>query len=271
MEPDPRLRATFDQVATLYDEARPRYPEALIDDAIWLSGLPPGGRILEVGAGSGQATLPFARRDYAILCLELGPSLAALCAEHCRPYPRVEVQNVAFEDWPLQRGGFDLVLSAGSWDWIEADVFYPRAAAALRPGGALALLSNLNRGGDSPLFEAMGALRRRIAPELDGAARQRTLDELDREAVNPIQASGLFGEVRVRHRPWQQTYTADGWIRLLNTYSAVRSLPEARRRELLSGIQALIEQFGGTVETQYVSALYLAPLRPVGEASPSQA
>lgn len=252
------LRTTFDDVAALYDEARPRYPEALIEDAIALSGIPPGGRILEIGCGTGQATLPFARRGYAMLCLELGPNLAALCAAHCRPYPNVEVVNLAFEDWSLQQGMFDLVLSAGSFDWIRPEILYPRAAAALRPGGALALCSNLNQGAGSPLSEALVALRHQIAPELDGAARQRPLDEFDREAIDPIAASGLFGEVLVRHYPWRATYTARGWTSLLSTYSAVRSLPEATQRELISGMRALIESAGGFLEAQYVAALYVA-------------
>ncbi len=71
-------RTTFNNVADLYDEVRPGYPEALIEDALTLSGIPPDGRILEIGCGTGKATLPFARRGYAMLCLELGDKLAAV-------------------------------------------------------------------------------------------------------------------------------------------------------------------------------------------------
>ena len=55
-----RLRATYDEAALLYDQARPGYPEALFDDMVSLSGIPPGGRILEIGCGTGQATVPLA-------------------------------------------------------------------------------------------------------------------------------------------------------------------------------------------------------------------
>ena len=73
-----RVRATYDEVALLYDQARPGYPEALFDDVVSLSGIPPGGRILEIGCGTGQATVPLAQRGYPILCIELGENLAAL-------------------------------------------------------------------------------------------------------------------------------------------------------------------------------------------------
>ena len=58
-EEQTRLRATFDQAGWLYDEARPGYPEALFDDVVAVSGIPPGGRILEIGCGTGQAILPW--------------------------------------------------------------------------------------------------------------------------------------------------------------------------------------------------------------------
>ena len=39
-----RLRARYDEVAQLYDQARPGYPKALFDDGVSLSGIPRGGK-----------------------------------------------------------------------------------------------------------------------------------------------------------------------------------------------------------------------------------
>jgi ubiquinone/menaquinone biosynthesis C-methylase UbiE len=64
------LRTTFNQVAPLYDQVRPGYPEAMYDDVVFLSKITPQGRILEIGCGTGQATVPFARRGYRMLCIE---------------------------------------------------------------------------------------------------------------------------------------------------------------------------------------------------------
>src|ERR687893_552443 len=86
-----RLRTTFDGAALLYDEVRPGYPEELFDDVVSLSGIPSGGRILEVGCGTGQATLPLARRGYNILCVELGENLAAVARRNLAAYPRVGI------------------------------------------------------------------------------------------------------------------------------------------------------------------------------------
>ena len=89
MTPDPRF--TFDEVAELYDRHRPGYPEALFEDLVALSGIAPAGRILEIGAGTGQATLPLARRGLRVLCLEPGAALARVARGKLAGFPRVEV------------------------------------------------------------------------------------------------------------------------------------------------------------------------------------
>src|ERR671910_1832171 len=109
------LRTTFDGAALLYDEVRPGYPEALFDDVEDLSGIPPGGSVLEVGCGTGQATVPLARRGYRILSVELGENLAAVARRNLADYPLVEVRTGDFEHYALQEGAFDLAVSATAY------------------------------------------------------------------------------------------------------------------------------------------------------------
>jgi SAM-dependent methyltransferase len=92
-------KRSFDAAARLYDKFRPGYPEPLFNDLVELSGLPEGGRILEIGPGTGQATLPLARRGFSIVGIEMGASMARLCRRNLRGFPNVEILNVAFEDW----------------------------------------------------------------------------------------------------------------------------------------------------------------------------
>src|SRR5688500_18042161 len=65
-------RATLEEVAKLYDRVRPTYPQQAFDDLVALAQLPEAARIVEIGCGTGQATLPLAERGYRITCLELG-------------------------------------------------------------------------------------------------------------------------------------------------------------------------------------------------------
>ena len=58
--------SNFGQVAELYARVRPGYLPRVFDDLVTLTGLPEGGRILEIGPATGQATVPLAERGYHI-------------------------------------------------------------------------------------------------------------------------------------------------------------------------------------------------------------
>src|SRR5207244_6453723 len=112
-------RTSFDRNAELYDAARPPYPDALVDEAVVRSGIPAGGRILEIGAGTGKATVPFARRGYAILALEPGANLAAVLRRNAAAFPAVRIEATIFEAWRVEDRSFDLVISAQAFHWVD--------------------------------------------------------------------------------------------------------------------------------------------------------
>lgn len=260
MGSDKRPNSPFDEVAGLYDEVRPGYPEKLVEDVVALSGIPEGGRILELGCGPGKATLPFARRGYVMICLEPGQKMTQLAARHCRPFADVQIENTSFEEWPLREGDFDLVMSATAFHWIPQEVRLVKAAAALKEGGALAVFWNDHRRGGEGLGREIEAVYRKHAPQLL-EARNRPKEELVQETIAEIDGSGLYGAVTLREYPWNTVYSSEQYIKLMSTYSSIRRLADEQRRYLVEGIERVLEQQGGVVESQYVSRLYLAKVK----------
>lgn len=252
-------RVTFDQVAQRYDEIRPGYPAALIEDIIAISALPPQARILEIGCGTGQATLPFAERGYGITCVELGPEMAALAAANCRPYPAVQVVNAAFEEWVPDTTHFDLVMSATAWHWVPPEIGYPKAAQLLRSSGYLAIFTNVHPKPLTDFFAESQAVYRAVVPEW-GDPNNGPTTKADIEAKRTsIDSLGLFEPVTVRTYPWTHTYTTSEYLDLLNTYSDHLNLEESKRRQLHDGLAAMIDnRYGGVVTKPYLSVLYIA-------------
>lgn len=66
------LCAVFDEAAEVYDRTRPVCPSQMFDDLVSRAGLAPGDRVVEVGCGTGQATVPLAERGPAVTAVELG-------------------------------------------------------------------------------------------------------------------------------------------------------------------------------------------------------
>ncbi len=258
-----RLRSTFDRAASLYDEVRPGYPERLFDDVVALSGIPSGGRVIEVGCGTGQATLPLARRGYEILCVELGENLAAGARDNLTAHPRVEVLTGDFETIPLPEGAFDLLVSATAFHWLDPAVAYPKAARVLKPGGTLALFwkERVRTDADGGFFAAAQEVYAREAPEIwDGSYANPPEPKDLPDRTGEIEGSGLFGPVVRRSYPWEQAYDAPGYLRVLDTYSGHIALAERSRSRLYDGISRLIRDgYGGRIAKGYATTLYVAP------------
>lgn len=253
------LARTFDRSADLYDEARPGYPDALFGDLARLSAIPPGGRVLEIGCGTGKATIPLAQRGYCVLCLEPGANLAAVARRNLAPFPRVEVRGSSFEDWPLDPGGYDLLVAATSWEWLDPAVKYQKAAAALRPGGCAAVFWNahVNLPGEDPFFDRVQNCYQRRAPHMVG--NPQSVNDLPTTVERGFVATRLFEEAAVRHYPWTEWYDTDRYLKVLQTFSGHIALPEDTRDRLLADIAALMDrEFGGRIPKHWVTVLQLA-------------
>ena len=96
---DRPTRTIFDEDEELYDEMRPVYPEALIKDVLQLSEISQRGRILEIGCGTGQATIPFAQRGFSMLYLDVGANMISVARRKCRCFTNVDFLAVSFEEW----------------------------------------------------------------------------------------------------------------------------------------------------------------------------
>ncbi len=258
MTKDNSLRSTFNESAHDYNAVRPGYPDQLFEDVITLSGIPPGGQALEIGCGTGQATLPFARRGFHILCLDIGADLLAIAAKNLQAYPGVHFKNVSFEDWPVKSGEYDLVYAATSFHWIPPEIGYPKAAQALKPGGALAIFANTHPRPYSGFFEEVQSVYRQYMPEpLNPDKRPVNAGEAEEQAEY-MRSTGLFRSVEVRNYPWTKIYPTGAYIQLLNTYSDHLALPDEQRHKLYQGIASLIDShYGGKVERPYLTRLFV--------------
>jgi SAM-dependent methyltransferase len=241
------LRATFDSVAHLYQQARPEYPDGLYDHLVDVTGLRPGDRLLEVGCATGKATIPLARRGFRITCVEIGAALAAAARQNLDGFGDVEVVDSAFETWPPQQeGGFDLVFAATAWHWIDPAARYRRAWEVLRPGGHLAVWEAMHvfpEGGD-PFFGEIQHVYDEIGEgRLPGAAEQARPGELPDMAAE-FEGSGWFEDVTVRHFDWEISYTADEYIRLLDTFSNHIAMGAPQRDRLYGEIRRRLAQRG---------------------------
>jgi SAM-dependent methyltransferase len=248
------LRTTFDESPELYDQARPVMPSYVFDDLVRLAQLEAGMTLLEIGCGTGQATVPLAERGFDLVAIELGEGLADVARHRLADFPGVSVVTSSFEEWDPGGARFDGVVAFNSFHWLDPEVRFAKSASVLRPGGSLGVLGTVFVEHDdaNPVWlslkdleeEATGEERRHV-----NALRDRSADFLE---------GGYFRDVTINRYRWDVAYDTDAYIDLLGTISRYRVLEEDARATLFEAIRTRVDQQGGMVAPTVAAVLYVA-------------
>jgi SAM-dependent methyltransferase len=254
-----RRRESFDEVADQYDRYRVPPPREVVDVIVEAAGLGEGSRVLEIGCGAGQLSVSLAERGVDLVAVELGEHLAAHARRHLEPFPNARVEVGSFEEWPLPAERFDAVVCANAFHWLDPAIRFEKAAAALRPGGKLAILHVHHvRGGTPGFFTRTQECYVRWGMSDDPSFEQPGPDEVD--AMYPeLDALGEFGPVERHRLELATSYSTDSYVGHLTTDSMVNSVDAASRRAFLDAVRRLIDsEFDGAVARNFVYEVILA-------------
>jgi SAM-dependent methyltransferase len=214
----------------------------LFDDLIDLAGLQAGDQVIEIGCGTGQATVPLAERGLALTAVELGAELAAIARHRLAGFPVAEVVTCSFEDWQPQGSPFDAVVAVNSLHWIDPQLRYAKPYELLRPGGAMAVAGCLwARPADAERFwtdvqedyRAVGFEGSPPPPPEQIGLRHF-----------PPEAGSFFDEVASLRYPFQVLYSADDYLANLATQSGTHALGEVGSAEFLARVRQRLASLG---------------------------
>lgn len=235
----------FNAHAAIYDRGRPPYPQVLWDRLGDLGVLSAGTRVVELGAGSGQATGPMRRVGATVTAVEPGPDLAALLRQR---WPEVTVHVDTAESVALPDAAFDLAAIATAVHWFDLPAVLPKLHRTVVPGGHLAVWRTAFGNPAAPVTafrERVGQITARRTP---GPGRPRP-GELDTASwARQLSASGHFITTHVEEFAWTVELTTAHVRDLFTTFSnwSAAEVEEAARAA---------EDLGGRVLEHYLTPL----------------
>jgi protein-L-isoaspartate O-methyltransferase len=247
---------SFNNVASDYDTYRPSYPNSLIEDTINLTDLSTESSIMEIGCGTGKATILFARHGFMMHCIDPGSNLVDTARRNLKSYKHVSFEVTDFEGWQNKEEPFDIVYSAQAWHWVNLDIGYTKACQALKSPGYLVLFWNLYPDPQSAIFQELSKVYQEYAPEL--VIHRKPYQQMIRRVFGDINGSGCFCKPTIHYYHWSEMYTTRDYLGLLNTYSDHLRLPLNERIRLFNHIGYVIEKHGGEIKKPYLSVLFVS-------------
>lgn len=158
----------FDAWADEYDRFRPGYPDEVFDTIETRLGLPSQPLVVDLGAGTGRASLAMAARGWRVTAVEPGrPMLELLRDRASEEGLIVSTIQAEAESTGLDPTSVDLVTAAQAFHWFAREAAIAEIARVLRPGGGLALFWNVRDAARSPFLADYAELLKRSTESAD--------------------------------------------------------------------------------------------------------
>jgi ubiquinone/menaquinone biosynthesis C-methylase UbiE len=133
----------FTGKAQAYAQARPSYPDALMDYIGTLA--PDGAAFADVGAGTGKFAVLLARRGYTVFAVEPNADMRGQLALTLALYPNAKVVAGSAESTTLSAQSVDIVTCAQALHWFDRNAFWAECRRVGKPGGLVAAIYNSMR------------------------------------------------------------------------------------------------------------------------------
>jgi len=258
-------RVHFDEIVDVYDKVRVGYPSELFEDIFAYAS--PGERAIEIGAGTGKATVPFLDRGYNVTAVEIGENMVDFLTRRFAGNENFSVINDSFENAVFSDENYDIIYAATAFHWVDAEIGCPKVLQLLKKGGTFALFRyNHQPSNGGALYDEIQVCYERhyntYYTKSKKPSRKSHSDFLKPAEIytsfrfNDMEQYG-FSHTAMKFYDATLEYAADDYIALLDTNSDHRALPEVNRENLYADIREAIVRHGGVHRSDYTYQLYL--------------
>ena len=243
---DPGMARGFDAWADEYDHFRPGYPDEVFETIASRLVLPRLPAVVDLGAGTGRASLAMAALGWRVTAVEPGkPMLEMLRTRASDDGLLVSTIQADAESTGLDPESVDLVTAAQAFHWFAKREALEEIARILRPGGGLALFWNVRDADRSPFLAEYADLLKRAAesPNDPGVGRYEAGGRDETRRALEAAAGFETPELIQLHQEVQMTDEQFAGMAFTASYVRVGMSPERQDRFRLD-LAALLGRHG---------------------------
>lgn len=245
-----KLEWDYTQLADAY-RRRPPYSAALLGDLAHELNGRPGLKVCDMGAGTGNLTIPLALRGFEVSAVEPNAAMRRIGQGRTAGFPGVKWHIATAEDTGLPALHFDAVTFGSSFNLVERDQALRESWRILRHGGRLACLWNF-RDLNDPLQRQIEQVIHSFLPTYRYGTRRDDQTPL-------IEMGDLFRVTKTLERNHVQSVNPADWLEAWRSHATLRRQAGDLFEAILQAIEALLPDSGGELmDVRYVTRAWLA-------------
>lgn len=226
---------------TRLEQLVPPYPPGLFDRVSEVGALPAHPLVVDLGAGTGRASLPMAGRGWRVIAVDTDQDALAGLSSRARALGcEVRAVKAAAEATGLDAATADLVTAAQSFHWFETDATLAEIARISRDGGVVALVWTMRVTDSSTPTAAHRELLTRYG--VDRALFMEAQTAAD-HAGSALRAAKTHHEVQRHDITHEWTLSTDEWMELATMPRFFTSLDTSSQERFRTELAELLEAY----------------------------
>jgi SAM-dependent methyltransferase len=249
----PERARSFDAWAGDYDRYRPGYPDVLFAEIQDRLGLPEHPLVVDLGAGTGRASLAMAALGWRVTAVEPGkPMLDVLRAQAANQGLVLATVQATAEATGLDPGSTDVATAAQSFHWFDHAAAVTEMARIVKPGGGVALFWNVRDADRSPFVTDYHKLLERLFGDADTGQYLQAGRSTGRERTQAaFVESPAFEDPQLAELQHDAQMTADDFVGMAFTASYVRALQPAEQDRFRDELMSLLARHGMNTDAPF--------------------
>lgn len=235
-----KLGKAFKKVGEEYHIARKDYPKNIIKDIIKISRIKKSSLILDIGCGTGKSTLPFAKKGYKIIGIDISESMLKVAKRLSSKYKNIKYKKASFENVLLAQKSFDLVLVGTAMHWLNPKVAYKKAHNVIKQNGYIAIfwepIDDIVKITKS--LKLINIFLRNCPNYPSNPNKKSVLIKLEKRLMQ----RKFFYKPIIKRYLSIENYSKKEFLRLINSYSWVISLNKKNKEKLMNELNAILNK-----------------------------
>jgi SAM-dependent methyltransferase len=232
----------YQSTTAAYENGRPAYTEESVFGLAEKMNLQPTDRIVELGAGTGKFTRILVQRYPDVVAVEPVESMREKLVSLL---PAVTALQGTGENIPVPDASADAIIVANAFHWFDGDMALREIHRALKPGGGLGLIWNI----DGVFTSTWGQQIDAWLDELEGDTPQYKTGKWR----NAFERTQLFSPIEEHRYSSIRKTTPSEVVDRVASISFIASLPEQSYRAFRSKVESWLSSHPDSQSKEYLA------------------